>query len=166
MVRLVLTAMILATGCAGAQKTQRDTSALGQVVEFTLPKLGGGQLGSRDLHGQVVLLDVWATWCVPCLASLPFYQSVADTYGGRGLRVVGVNVDSDASEVTRFVAEHGITFDVLLDPEGSLAARLDLPAMPTLLLLDRDGHVVWKHASFEARDKTTIKEHIHAALGK
>lgn len=166
MVRLALVAMIFVTGCVGTQATQPGNTPREQAIDFVLPKLGGGQLGSQDLLGQVVLLDFWATWCVPCRESLPFYQSLAEAHGGKGLRVVAVSVDADASEVRQFVAEHRVTFDVLLDAEGSLASRLDLPTMPTLLLLGRDGNVLWKHAGFEESHKTTIKEHIDAALGK
>ena len=166
MLRRALVMMVVATGCAGAVEPRRGDALSERSVDFSLPKLAGGRLASRDLLGQVVLLDVWATWCVPCRDSLPFYQSLADAYGVTGLRVVAVSVDSNTAEVKQFVAEHLLTFDVLLDPEGSLASRLDLPTIPTLLLLGRDGNVFWKHAGFETRDKPTIKERVHAALGK
>jgi cytochrome c biogenesis protein CcmG/thiol:disulfide interchange protein DsbE len=152
----------LAVGCAGASTSRIPSS--NQPVDFVLPTLGGDQLGARDLRGHVVLLDFWATWCVPCKESLPFYQYLAEARRGSGLRVVAVSVDSDRSEVSRFVTKHQLTFDVLLDAEGSLAARFDLPTMPTLFLLDREGKVVWQHAGFKARDKTTIEERIDAAL--
>jgi cytochrome c biogenesis protein CcmG, thiol:disulfide interchange protein DsbE len=165
MLRVALVMMIVATGCIGAMQARR-AEAESQSVEFSLPKLEGGRLASGDLRGQVVMLDFWATWCVPCRDSLPFYQSLADAHDGAGLRVVAVTVDSDPAQVKQFVAEHRLTFDVLLDPEGSLASRLDLSTMPTLLVLGRDGSVFWQHAGFDTRDKTTIKEHVDAALGK
>ena len=156
---------LLVVGC-GSGKSAPRSAAWDRPIDFVLPTLDGKQLGSRDLRGNVVLLDFWATWCEPCKDSLPFYQSLAASHGAKGLRVVAVNLDEEASDAKEFVTEHALTFDVLLDPEGSLASRLDLPAMPTLLLLDRVGNVVWHHAGFKARDKKAIKERIDAALAR
>lgn len=164
MVRRTVIMMLLGAACAGRQPRASPSPASEQPIDFALPALGGGEIGAGDLRGRVVLLDFWATWCVPCQESLPFYQGLTDRYGVRGLRVVAVSVDSDAAEVKRFVNDRGLTFDVLLDPEGSLASRLDLPTMPTLFLLGREGTVLWKHAGFDRRDKAMIEEHIHAAL--
>jgi cytochrome c biogenesis protein CcmG, thiol:disulfide interchange protein DsbE len=166
MVRRAFIMMILTTGCAGASAKMGRYPPIEPGPDFRLPKLNGGQLGSRDLQGRVVLLDFWATWCVPCRESLPFYQTLANAHRERGLRVVAVSVDSDASEVRHFVAEHRLTYDILVDAGGSLASRLELPAMPTLLLIDRDGNVFWKHAGFEPRDKVPIEEQVRAALEK
>ncbi|WP_284349049.1 TlpA disulfide reductase family protein [Roseisolibacter agri] len=93
--------------------------------------------------GQVVLLDVWATWCDNCLPGLADLMALQQTYGARGLRVVAISVDEglDSAAVQRWALRHGLTLELAYDPSGASTAMLGRPGVPIGLLLDRQGRV-------------------------
>jgi thiol-disulfide isomerase/thioredoxin len=98
--------------------------------------------------GKVVYLDFWASWCTPCLRSFPWMNDLADSYKGRGLVVVAVNVDHNRNLADTFLQQHPADFHVVYDPGGSLADKFDVEAMPTSFLIGRDGKIHYVHAGF------------------
>jgi thiol-disulfide isomerase/thioredoxin len=100
-------------------------------------------------RGNVVLLDVWATWCEPCRDSLPLYHDLQKEFGPRGLKVYAMNVDADVSQIPKFLEETKVSLPVLLDPNAKLAeAKLKVRMMPTAFLVDRKGIVRYVHEGF------------------
>jgi cytochrome c biogenesis protein CcmG, thiol:disulfide interchange protein DsbE len=94
-----------------------------------------------DYRGQVVLLNVWATWCPPCLEEMPTIQKLHEAYADRGLRVVAISVD-DAGEddlIREFRAERGLTFEILHDSESAIFETYALPGVPMTFVIDREG---------------------------
>lgn len=165
---LVSGAWVMATAalcaCATAPASnplpaQADLAA----VQFVDLRGGAHQLG--ELRGQVVLLDFWATWCDPCVASLPLYNAWQRELGGRGLVVVAASVDEDGAAVEDFASRNAPELTVWRDPAGSAAARLGLPKMPTAFLIGRDGALLARHAGFDAAGAEALREQIVAALG-
>lgn len=114
-------------------------------------------------RGNVVLLDVWATWCDPCRESLPLYQDLQQEFGARGLRVYALNVDAQPAVIAPFLAETKLTLPVLLDPEARVAERtLRVKMMPSAYLFDRQGNLRHTHEGFdEAQLATWLKEIEH-----
>jgi cytochrome c-type biogenesis protein len=102
------------------------------------------------LRGQVVLLNAWATWCVPCREEMPAFERLHERYRDRGLRIVGVNVGEGegADGVEAQVRSLGITFDIWRDPASHIQKRFRTLGVPETLLLDRSGAVVrhWRGA--------------------
>jgi len=95
-----------------------------------------------DYHGDVVLLNVWATWCPPCLEEMPTMQQLHEAYADRGLRVVAVSVaDAGAGDdIREFRAEQGLTFDILHDPASAIFDTYQLlSGVPQTFLIDRKG---------------------------
>jgi thiol-disulfide isomerase/thioredoxin len=114
-----------------------------QGPDFTLPTLSGASLRLADLRGQVVLLNFWATWCVPCRTEMPTIEALYQRYKGRGLEVVAVNVDLlSTAGVEAFVKEVGVTFRVVLDPSWATARAYSVVGVPTTYLINRAGNVV------------------------
>lgn len=103
--------------------------------------------GGDTLHigpGQpLTLLNLWATWCGPCIEEFPDLEHLHQTLAPRGLRIVAVDVDPDPPEiVTRFAADLGVTFPLAIDPDGRVQDRFQAMAMPSSYLIDRDGHLL------------------------
>jgi thiol-disulfide isomerase/thioredoxin len=104
---------------------------------------------SADL-GHVLVLDAWATWCGPCIRSLPQLQALQKAFAGRGVRTYAVSVDEDRSQIAPFLAAARVDLSVLLDPGGNaLEQTLGLRVMPTTWVLDRTGRVRGVHEGFE-----------------
>ncbi len=117
-------------------------------------------------HGRVVYLDFWASWCTPCRQSFPWMEGLAARYQAQGLTVVAVNLDRDRAAADRFLARFAPTFDVPFDPSGELARRFKVHAMPSSLLIDRQGVVRFEHAGFVPIDASTYEEQIRALLAE
>jgi peroxiredoxin len=94
-----------------------------------------------DYRGDVLLLNVWATWCHPCIEEMPTMQAVHDAYADRGLRVVAVSVDDAGTEklIRDFQAEYGLTFEILHDPDWRIFDAYQMNGVPSTFLIDREG---------------------------
>jgi len=106
--------------------------------------LSGEKVSLESLRGRPVLLNVWATWCAPCLEEIPELVKLHDRHGPEGLAVVGVNVDvgSAVDDVRSFVAKQGIPFAIWLDPEERVSRAFGVRGVPATLVLDREGRVL------------------------
>jgi peroxiredoxin len=96
-----------------------------------------------DYRGRVVLVNVWATWCMPCRVEMPSIQKLYDTFHPQGLEVLAVSVDEPGNErgVRDFARELGLTFTVLYDPQNRITASYDLKGYPTTIIVGRDGTI-------------------------
>lgn len=115
------------------------------------PSLGEAGLVGGPLPataGKVVLVDFWASWCAPCKASFPAYSRLQSAYADRGLVVVAVSVDDDASAFAAFVARLKPSFATVHDPGHKLVGVVRVPTMPTSYLVDRSGKVRFMHPGF------------------
>lgn len=125
-----------------------------RLPDYPVRTLAGDTLSLASLAGQPTVLNVWATWCPPCVREMPALQRVHEELGPRGVRVVAVSVDSEpgminawgrpGGNVREFVERLGLTFEILWDPSGDLETAYSLPGLPTTFLLDRRGQVVQK----------------------
>ncbi len=118
-------------------------------LDLTLPTLDGEMLCLADLRGQVVLLNVWATWCYPCRAEMPAMAALYRRYGGdhrahqpRFTIVAVANDPQGRAVVEPFVKAHNLPFTILLDTQNALTMQLNLPGIPTSYLLDGQGRIV------------------------
>jgi thiol-disulfide isomerase/thioredoxin len=110
------------------------------------------RLGTQDsvsLHqageGKVTLVNIWATWCIPCRAEMPAMEQLYKDLGPRGLRIIAVSIDDgDPRDVASFVQELGLTFDILHDKSGDIQRVYQTTGVPESLLLDRNGVIVKK----------------------
>lgn len=125
---------------------------------------GQGPLRLASLHGKVVYLDYWASWCVPCRQSFPWMNEMQTRYGSQGLVVVAVNVDPEAAEARQFLANHPSRFTIAFDPEGRTARILALKGMPSSFLINRQGKIAGRHVGFREADKDRLENEIKALL--
>jgi len=113
--------------------------------DFSGPLLDGGTFDLADARGEVVVLNVWGSWCAPCRAEAPGFVAVAADTAADGVQFVGVNTRDTESGASAFEEEFGVTYPSVLDPDGRLllAFRETLPpaAIPSTLLVDREGRM-------------------------
>ena len=153
---------ILIAGCAASRPDAKID--VGERLEFDLPNLEGARTTPKDLLGKVVLVDLWATWCKPCKVSLPFYAELLEKHRSEGLEVVAISVDVHEDDVKQFVEKESLPFIVLHDPDGTVPARIGISALPTMMLIGRDGKLAYLHPGFEPDDKKRIAYQIEKAL--
>jgi len=109
--------------------------------DFTLDLLDGGEIRLSDLKGHVVLVNLWASWCLPCRTEMPAIETAYQQYKDRGFVVLGVNTTNQDSvqDAVAFLKEVGVTFPILLDRSGEVSRAYQLRGLPTSFFIDREG---------------------------
>jgi len=155
--RLTLCAVATLLACS---RPQPQIGNVGQAVPaYSAVSMTGDSVHVASLRGDVVLLNVWATWCIPCRKEIPELQALHEQYSGRGLRVLGVSVDQVGADadVADFARAFGMTYPILRDPDETVSMLFAIPGVPASFLVDRAGIVQWRHLGpFKSTDSTFI----------
>lgn len=128
----------------------------------SLPPLGFSE--TQPVPGQFIYIDIWASWCGPCRQSFPWMNTLQAKYASSGLKVVAINVDSKHEAAVRFLTHTPAQFTVVFDEQGNSAKRLSIKTMPTSLLVNPEGKIVWIHSGFRAEDTSQLEARIAKAL--
>ena len=146
---LISLVFLLSLGCtseAGApgQSSQDRPGDRVKAPDFRLTDLQGNKFSLGDLKGKVVFLDFWATWCPPCVVSVPAVKDLEGDY--EGLAVVSISLDESEDAVRRFAERHGMTSRIALAGKSGIDARYGIEGIPSFFIIDREGKVVrgWK----------------------
>ncbi len=139
---IVLVAVILINNepSGGIEEGQR-------AEDFTLPMHERDEGSLSDYNGNVIILNMWASWCKPCIDEMPDLMDLEADYQGQGLSVLAVNMQTFERTLTdapEFIEKHHITLPVFFDEEGLLAERYQIKGMPTTFVLERDGTIARK----------------------
>lgn len=135
--------------------------------DFTLPALDGSQVKLSDLKGNVVLVDFWASWCVPCRKELPALDALARQYADakKPVVILAVGIDKDRANAEKLIAALKVAnVRVLLDPDGKVPSAYDVPTMPTSVVIDAKGLVRHVNAGFEPGDERKLASQIDELL--
>ncbi|MDH4107840.1 MAG: TlpA family protein disulfide reductase [Gammaproteobacteria bacterium] len=124
------------------------------------------QLDLSSYRGKVVVVDFWASWCVPCRRSFPWLNQMQAKYADQGLVIVGVNMDAEPGEAEAFLEEFPADFRIVADPGGGLAKQFDVIAMPSSYVLDGNGQVVARHLGFKVKKQDEYEAAIQDALSQ
>ena len=134
--------------------------------DFQLPTADGGTVRLADLRGKVVYLDFWATWCPPCRRSFPWMNTLHERYHDQGLVIVAVSLDHSHKNMERFLGETRPRFIVAFDREGEVGDRYHVQAMPTSVIIDREGRIRRIHQGFRKKDTPELEREIEALLNE
>lgn len=107
--------------------------------DFTLTSLDGTQLTLSNLKGQVILINIWATWCPPCRAEMPTIEATYQQYRAQGFTVLAVDLQEDPRSVASFMAQYKLTFPALLDWDGQVSRSYQALSLPSSFFLDKKG---------------------------
>lgn len=149
-----------------------ESSAPSTDVGATMPPYQATLLDGQpfDLAAErknVVFLNVWATWCGPCRFEIPELEKMHAKYARRGFEVVGVSVDEEGAEAVKpFVKDQAIGYPIALDPAGKIANVLQTTVLPTSVVIDRSGKIVWRRIGALVGTDATLDAAIEKALGK
>lgn len=130
------------------------------------PLDGGEALQLEEFRGRVVYLDFWASWCGPCRQSLPWLQGLRRDLRPLGFEVLAVNVDEDAADARRFLKRYPVSYPVIGDARGVIAALYDVRDMPSSYLIDRKGVVRHVHRGFNREDAARLRQQVEALLAE
>lgn len=183
--RFLVATLVFTLGCSGPGErteaegptvsipTETATEASGvrtfrvgdQVGELEAQTLEGKPFRLSQLRGKAVLVNVWATWCGPCRAEIPELQRLHDEYAARDLTVLGVSVDVAGArpDVIEFLRERDVSYPNVHDPDGVMADAFDAFALPTSILLDDSGKVVWKETGVISLDDPELLRALEVA---
>ena len=151
--------------CAGAC-TALAQPALGleegdPAPDFAAPSLtGDGDVSLAAHRGKVVYLDFWASWCGPCLQSIPQIEAMRKELPADRFQVVAVNVDQDPAKAMRFLAKHPVGYPSASDPMGELPREFGVETMPTSFLIDSKGVIRYVHDGFRDGDIDGLRARI------
>lgn len=165
----VVFSSLLAVACGDGKKSgpQAGSSAPGEPAPQLQAKLlSGDYVQLTDYEGKVVLLNVWATWCTPCVKELPELVKLADEWGDKGVVVLGVSVDNprDHAAVRRMVARFGIDYPIALAPNGRGLQAWGIKGYPTSFVIDRAGNIRWRRDGIIAENDGELAAQLKAAL--
>ncbi|MGZ5477576.1 MAG: TlpA disulfide reductase family protein, partial [Thermoanaerobaculia bacterium] len=163
---LMLAAIVVVAACRREQAVAPPPSGPA-MLPYTAQRLDGSTFDIAKEKGNVVLLNLWATWCGPCRYEIPELEKLHAKYAQRGFKVVGVSLDEGgAADVSPFLAEQKIGYPIVLDPTGKLAIMLRTSVIPTSILVDRAGRVIWKHFGVVSTSDAELTRKLESALAR
>jgi peroxiredoxin len=143
---------------------QYNVQAGDRAPAFNLTADDGSGLRLEDFRGKYVLLNFWATYCVPCIEELPSLNGVYEDMRDKGLVVLGISVDTDETAYKEFLQAHRVAFPVVRDPEWSVALRYGTSKIPETYLIDKEGVVLRKYVNFQDWQRPEIVNYLQSLL--
>ena len=135
---------------------------LATAPDFTLKTLDGTNLRLAEQTGDIMLINFWASWCGPCIQEMPALDKLAQKYQALGVQVWGVNVENDSTAAKAYLSKVKVAFPILFDVDNSVSKAYQVDAMPTTVILDKDGKVRAVHRGyqpgFEKKYENDIKQ--------
>ena len=145
-----------------------STSWSGQNVHnFRLKDIDNKWKQYTQLKGEkLTVLDFWATWCSPCAKAIPKLNDIYKKYQDKGVQFLGINIDSQKNnaKIIPFVKAYKIPYPVLKDPNSQLASHLNVTNIPTLLIINSENEVIYRHQGYRFGDEEIIEEAISKLL--
>lgn len=122
---------------------------LATAPDFTLKASDGTNLRLAEQKGDIMLINFWASWCGPCIQEMPALDKLAQKYQALGVQVWGVNVENDSAAAKAYLSKVQVSFPILFDLDNGVSKAYQVDAMPTTVILDKDGKVRAVHRGYK-----------------
>lgn len=175
MKRVLIAVLCLAFACQKAEAPKpvakkpivKPPGEVGSFMpEYATTTLDGQSIDLAASRGSVVFLNVWATWCTPCRAEIPELKKLHAKYRDRGVKLVGISIEeSSVDDVKSFVKEQKIDYPIAYDAEDKIANLLQTNVLPTSIVIDKTGKIVWKQiGALQSNEVPAVEAEIEKAL--
>ena len=160
--------LLLAAGACGRRERSGQIEVGLPVPNYSAQTLGGEPIRLSDLRGKVVLLNGWATWCIPCQREVPALEKLYIARRAEGLEIVGVNVDVGGADdrVRQFMGSYGMSYPVWRDPDDIFSGVFRAYGLPATYLIGRDGILRWHQVGEVNPDAAGFRTALNAALAE
>jgi thiol-disulfide isomerase/thioredoxin len=140
------------------------SESTGPAPNFTLVDGDGNPVSLADLKGQIVLINFWASWCGPCREEMPLLEQIHQRYEPLGFTLLGVNVEENSSDAVNWLKDRPVSFPILFDPDNGVSKLYDVVAMPSTVIVDREGNVRFLHHGYQAGYEDQYQDQIRALM--
>lgn len=134
-----------------------------KVNNFRLKNLDNRTTSYQDIKGEhFTVIDFWATWCKPCIKSIPKLVKLSEEFEDQGVNFVGISIDGprNLAKVKPFARSLGVNYPVLLDTNSEVMAKLGVRAVPSLLIINSNDEIVYFHEGYKPGEEIAIREEI------
>ncbi len=154
-------------GAGGSARVLKAPAIGADAPAFEAIDLAGAPVTLAAHRGKVVVLNVWATWCLPCREEIPQLEALHKEFAAQGVEIVGVSIDAAGmgSEITDFMREHDMQYAVWLDPDHNFALKFLTVGVPETFLIDKAGVIRYRMIGALRPGDTSLNAAIKAALG-
>ena len=164
---------LAAGACSPRDSTSRPEAPSGKIEvgapapRYRTVSLAGDSVSLAAQRGNVVLLNIWATWCHPCRTEIPELQAIHARYEARGLALIGVSVDADGSDdaIRAFMTDFRMTYPIWRDPDERVSTQFLVIGVPATFLIDRTGVLRWRKTGPIQPGDSSLSAAIESALG-
>ena len=136
----------------------------GPAPDFALKSHSGENLRLSEFQGEVVMINFWASWCGPCRQEMPLLDELYAQYQPLGFTILGVNVEEDSTKAKRLLEDMAVSFPVLFDTRSEVSRQYDVIAMPSTVLVDRDGNVRYLHQGYKPGYEEAYQQQVRALI--
>ncbi len=158
--RLYVIALIVMLASVAATADVKQAAA----PDFALKSASGENLRLSELRGEVVMINFWASWCGPCRQEMPLLDELYRQYSPMGFTILGVNVEEDSSKARQMLKDIPVDFPVVFDNKSTVSKLYDVVAMPSTVLVDRDGNIRYLHRGYKPGYEETYQQQVRALI--
>jgi peroxiredoxin len=140
------------------------SATVSPAPDFTLKSATGENIKLSELRGQVVMINFWASWCGPCRQEMPLLDALHERYSPMGFTLLGVNVEKDSTKARQLLEDVPVDFPILFDQKNQVSKAYDVIAMPSTVLVDRDGNIRYVHRGYKPGDENAYQDMIREVI--
>jgi thiol-disulfide isomerase/thioredoxin len=155
---------VIVVGALLASLAWASDAVKGPAPAFALQSRDGAKVSPAQFKGDVVMINFWATWCVPCRQEMPKLEALYQRYNKLGFKLLAVNVENNPDGVKKWLAETPVTFPVLFDTKSEVSKLYKVETMPTTVIVAKDGTMRYLHHGYQAGYENDYQNEVRTLL--